>query len=64
MVKNPSIMLSGIGPSTHRTFTKGIIHKQIYRVDCYHCYSCGSEWESEPYPWDDNDEREYGNKTW
>lgn len=32
-----------------KTWVKGFFHMRNMRCDCYKCYSCGAEWESEPY---------------
>ena len=36
-----------------KTWYKGGLFKKgkHMRVDCYHCDSCGAEWESDPYEW-------------
>ncbi len=35
----------------NKTWADGIFHMRNMKCDCYKCYSCGAEWESEPYQW-------------
>ena len=32
-----------------KSWVKGLIRMRHMRCDCYKCYSCGAEWESNPY---------------
>lgn len=41
----------GILGGAYRSYCKGIFRLKNMRVDCYKCYTCGAEWESEPYEW-------------
>ncbi len=34
-----------------KTWVEGIFRMKGMKCDCYKCYSCGAEWESEPYEW-------------
>lgn len=34
-----------------KSWVEGIFHMRNMKCDCYKCYSCGAEWESEPYQW-------------
>ena len=44
------ILNRGIMAGLHsKTWVKGIFHMKNMQCDCYKCYSCGAEWESEPY---------------
>lgn len=39
----------GVSCGTCRTWVSGIFHPRHMQVDLYVCYTCGAEWESEPY---------------
>lgn len=39
----------GIASGTYKSWCAGLFRTKRYRIDCYHCYTCGAEWESEPY---------------
>lgn len=41
----------GISDGIYREFHKGFFFIKSIRVNCYHCDTCGAEWESEPYQW-------------
>lgn len=41
----------GIGNGIYRTYQEGFFKIKSMRVDCYECYTCGCQWESEPYIW-------------
>lgn len=34
-----------------KTWVRGLFHMRNMKCNCYKCYSCGAEWESEPYQW-------------
>lgn len=34
-----------------KTWCTGLFKMKHMKVDCYKCYTCGCEWESEPYEW-------------
>lgn len=34
-----------------KSWTEGFLKMKNMKVDCYKCYTCGAEWESEPYQW-------------
>ncbi len=34
-----------------KTWVEGIFRMKHMKSDCYKCYTCGAEWESEPYQW-------------
>lgn len=38
-------ILSGI----YKSYTEGFFHLKTMRADCYTCFTCGCEWESDPY---------------
>lgn len=35
----------------NKTWVEGVFHMRSMKCDCYKCYSCGAEWDSEPYQW-------------
>lgn len=35
----------------NKTWVEGVFRMRNMKCDCYKCYSCGAEWESEPYQW-------------
>ena len=39
----------GIFNATCKTWVTGFFKFRHKRIDCYHCYTCGCEWESEAY---------------
>lgn len=41
--------LSSVG--TCKTWVDGLFRMKHMKCDCYKCYTCGAEWESEPYQW-------------
>ena len=41
----------GISNGLYKEFYKGFFSIKPTRIDCYRCYTCGAEWESEPYQW-------------
>lgn len=43
----------GVSGGIYRSWAAGGFFKKIknMRVDCYQCYTCGAQWESEPYEW-------------
>lgn len=43
--------IKGISGGLYSNIIKGFFNPKILRVDCYRCYTCGAEWESEPYEW-------------
>lgn len=45
------ILEKGVMKGTCKTWVEGIFHMRNMKCDCYKCYSCGAEWESEPYQW-------------
>lgn len=42
----------GISSGLCKTWVKGIFKIKNMHVDCYRCYTCGAEWESEPYEYE------------
>ena len=32
-----------------KQWAEGIFKTRHMKIDCYKCYTCGAEWESEPY---------------
>lgn len=32
-----------------KNWCKGLFKMKYMQVDCYKCYTCGAEWESDPY---------------
>ena len=42
--------LSGTATYRLETVKVGFFRTRLMRIDCYSCYTCGCEWESEPYP--------------
>lgn len=48
-ISKESIVLKGISGGTHKTKVKGIFNTHVMHADCYHCLTCGAEWESEWY---------------
>lgn len=45
------ILNKGIMAGLSKTWAEGVFRMRSMRCDCYKCYSCGAEWESEPYQW-------------
>lgn len=43
----------GIVDGIIKTWHEGFFKTRHMRVDCYVCYTCGAEWESEPYQCED-----------
>ncbi len=41
----------GIQSGIQKTWAEGIFKMKHMKVDCYSCYTCGAEWESDPYQW-------------
>ena len=41
----------GISGGVCKTWAEGFIHMKHMKCDCYHCHTCGAEWESDPYQW-------------
>ena len=39
------------GIPTVRSWAGGFFLTKSYEVQCYHCWECGAEWESDPYIW-------------
>lgn len=39
----------GIAGGLERTWRKGIFNIKIYYSTVFTCYTCGAQWESEPY---------------
>lgn len=39
----------GIISGCCRTWAEGFFKLRNYQVDCYKCYTCGAEWESDKY---------------
>lgn len=39
----------GISYFTCKNYCKGFFKMKYMQIDCYVCYTCGAEWESEPY---------------
>lgn len=39
----------GISGGIYRSWTEGFFRIKCMRADVYKCYTCGTEWESEPY---------------
>lgn len=49
---NEGIWNKGVsGRGIERTWVEGLFRMRNMKCDCYKCYSCGAEWESEPYQW-------------
>lgn len=44
-------MDKGILTGLYKSYSKGIFKMKYMRIDCYHCLTCDTEWESEPYEW-------------
>lgn len=49
IVKHGIPSFYGIDQATYKEWFKGIIHSKHMRIDCYHCYTCDSDFESQPY---------------
>ena len=49
----PKFLLGGLSKGIDSTFCKnyckGFFNMKYMQIDCYKCYTCGAEWESEPY---------------
>lgn len=45
------LLNKGISSGISKSWVEGFFHPRHIKVDCYKCYSCGAEWESEPYQW-------------
>lgn len=43
------IMNKGISGGIEKTWSEGFFHTKFLKCDCYSCYTCGAQWESEPY---------------
>lgn len=41
----------GIVSGLSKTWAEGFFKMKSMKCDCYHCLTCGAEWESEPYEW-------------
>lgn len=41
----------GIVSGIQKTWAEGFFKIKTMKCDCYHCLTCGAEWESEPYEW-------------
>lgn len=39
----------GVLGGTQKTWATGFFHIKVMKSDCYTCYTCGAEWESDPY---------------
>lgn len=39
----------GIMGGIAKEYTAGVFQNKNMRIDAYRCYSCGAEWESDPY---------------
>lgn len=39
----------GILAGLQRSWVEGLFHMKNMCCDVYHCYTCGAEWESDPY---------------
>ena len=37
-----------------------LLQTKNMKADCYHCLSCGAEWESDPYEYDPDDYSFFG----
>ena len=46
-----SDMNKGIVSGIQKTWAEGLFKIKNMKCDCYHCLTCGAEWESEPYEW-------------
>lgn len=47
---NEGIRNKGIfGGLVCKTLAKGLFRPKYMQADCYSCYTCGAQWESEPY---------------
>lgn len=43
------IVNKGISSGTCKTWASGLFKTKFWQVDCYHCKTCGTEWETKPY---------------
>ena len=43
------IINKGISGGWYKSWAEGWFRMRSMRCDCYKCYTCGAEWESEPY---------------
>lgn len=41
----------GIVSGLQKTWAEGFFKMKSMKCDCYHCLTCGAQWESEPYEW-------------
>ena len=41
----------GIVSGLQKTWAEGFFKIKNMKCDCYHCFTCGAQWESEPYEW-------------
>ena len=41
----------GVSGGLAKSWIEGVFRLRCMKCDCYKCYSCGAEWESEPYQW-------------
>lgn len=37
------------GGMIHKHWAEGLFRPRYMRIDCYKCYTCGAEWESDAY---------------
>ncbi len=45
------VAAKGVSSGLIKTWVEGTFRIRHMRCDCYKCYSCGAEWESDPYQW-------------